>query len=418
MQALVDQGHADAALQLGDELWTKGNAQVEESDDDGDTAMEIAACLTTVMMALPQSSLSPSEQLLWVIDRTLDDEFCLLDSGAKLLQRRIYKQTHWREVAGSLEARLQALPRPVTAAFSTAYRRENLLNQLLDAYARAGRKNRIIPCLEDEADACCCYTRLVDTLLAAGQRDRARHWCIHGYARSFDDAPGIAWALQARLRKMAETGRQYDLVAAYRAQEFFDRPSSTMYRELREAAEQAKCWPAVRTMILEYLETGKHSACADPKGENSAWPLPVPEVEPPVSGKHGGFQRFPDLDMLIDVAIMEKRLDDVVTLHQRLRGTRRWSSETDNQVAQAVAGSHPDVALDIWQSIVDGLIKQVKPKAYEEAADYLRLMKEVYSRNHRLAEWHALLTGLRQKHKAKRRLIGELDGLSGRKIIE
>jgi len=37
---------------------------------------------------------------------------------------------------------------------------------------------------------------------------------------------------------------------------------------------------------------------------------------------------------------------------------------------------------------------------------------------YRLAEWHALLSGLRQKHKAKRRLLSELDSLSGRKISE
>ncbi len=417
LQALVDRGHADAALELGEELWTKGNAQVEQSDDDGETAMAIAACLETVMAALPQSSLSPAEQLLWIIDWTLEDEYCLLDSADKVLQRRIYKQAHWREVAGSLEARLQALPKPSTATFSTSYRRERLLTQLLDAYGRAGWKDRIIPCLEDEADACQCYTRLADTLLAAGERDRARHWCVHGYARTIDDTPGIASDLQERLRKMAQTGRQYDLVAAYRAQDFFDRPSSMSFSELRKASDKAKCWPAVRTAILEYLETGKHPARAGQKRGNTAWPLPVPEVERPAAKKRGGYQRFPDLDTLIDIAILEKRLDDTVALYQRLCGSKRWHSETDKTVAQAVANSHPDVALDIWRDIVNGLISQVKPKAYEAAAVYLRLMEKVYRRNHRLVEWQALLTGLRQQHKAKRRLIGELDALSGKKIV-
>ena len=43
--------------------------------------------------------------------------------------------------------------------------------------------------------------------------------------------------------------------------------------------------------------------------------------------------------------------------------------------------------LTIWKDIVNGLINQVKPKAYEEAALYLRFMKKVYTRNHRLEDW-------------------------------
>ena len=418
LRALADRGHADTVLQLGAELWTKGNAQIEQSDDEGETAMAIATCLETVLTALPQSSLSPPEQLLWVIDRTLEDEFSLLDSADKLLKRRGYTRAHWQEVAGTLETRLQAMSKPRTASFSDRYRRERLLDLLLDAYDRAGWKDRIIPRLEDEADACLCYARLVDVLSAAGEKDRARHWCIHGYVRTVDNAPGIASSLQERLRTMAQKERRHDLVAAYRAQDFFAQPSSTSYNELCKAAEKAKCWQAVRTAALHYLETGQQPASSNQKGKCSGWSLPAPEVEPPTIRKRGGHQRFPDLTTLIDVAITEKRIDDVANLYQRLRKTKRWGWETDNTVAQAVADTHPDLALGIWQDIVDGLIGQVKPKAYVEAAVYLRFMKKVYTRNNRLEDWRALLEGLRRKHKAKRRLMGVLDTLSKKKLVD
>ena len=83
-----------------------------------------------------------------------------------------------------------------------------------------------------------------------------------------------------------------------------------------------------------------------------------------------------------------------------------------------MADTHPDLALGIWQDIVDGLIGQVKPKAYVEAAVYLRFMKKVYTRNNRLEDWRALLEGLRRKHKAKRRLMGVLDTLSKKKLVD
>jgi len=417
LRALAGQGHADAVLQIGAELWTKGVAQVEQSDDEGETAMAIAACLETVLAALPQSSLAPPEQLLWVIDRALEDEYALLDSAEKLLERRGYTRAHWREVASALEARLEAMPKPRTTRFSFRYRRKRLLIVLLDACGRAGWKDRIVPRLEDEADTCQCYTRLADTLLAEGEKDRARHWCIHGYAHTVDDAPGIAAALQERLRKIAQKERRHDLVAAYRAQDFFDQPSSTSYSELRQTAEKVKCWPAVRAAALHYLDTGHRPVSKDRNGKGDGWPLPSPEVEPPTTKKRSGYRRFPDLETLIDVAIVEKRFDDVVDLYRRLRKTKRWTGETDKTVAQAVADTHADLALGIWQDIVEGLIGQVKPKAYEEAAVYLRLIKKVYTRDNRLDDWRGLLEELRRKHKAKRRLMGVLDTLSRKKLI-
>jgi len=418
LRALADRGHADTVLQLGAELWTRGNAQVEQSDDEGETAMAIASCLETVLTALPQSSLSPPEQLLWMIDRVLDDEYSLLDSADKHLMRRGYTRAHWHEVAGTLEKRLHAMPKPHTTSFSDRYRRERLLDRLLDAYGRAGWNDRIIPRLEDEADTCLCYARLVDVLSAAGEEDRARHWCIHGYVRALDNAPGIASSLQERLRTMAQKEQRHDLVATYRAQDFFARPSSTSYNELRKTARKAKCWQVVRTAALHYLETGQRPASSNQKDKYSDWPLPAPEVELPTTRTRADHQRFPDLATLIDIAISEKRIDDVVDLYQRLRKTRRWGWETDKTVAQAVADTHPDLALGIWQDIVDGLIGQVKPKAYVEAATYMRFMKKVYTQINRLDDWRGLLEELRGKHKAKRKLMEVLDTLAKKKLVD
>lgn len=82
-----------------------------------------------------------------------------------------------------------------------------------------------------------------------------------------------------------------------------------------------------------------------------------------------------------------------------------------------MADTHPDLALAIWKEIVDSLIAQVKPKAYDEAAVYLRLMKKVYTRNHRLDDWQELLNRLRTEHKPKR-LMEVLDTLSGKKLVD
>lgn len=418
LQALAGRGHADALMKLGEELWTRGNTQVEQSDDEGHAAQAIASCLAIVLTAVPKSSLPPHEQLLWVIDRMLEDEYALLEAGEAFLELPAFTPAHWRRVCETLETRLRAMPKPRTVDFSSTYHRERLLRRLLDGYARAEWKARIVPLLETEAHSSRCYLALVDALQANGDNDRARHWCIEGYKRTATDAAGIASALQERLRTIAQEEGRHDLAAAYRAKDFFALPSRSTYRELKKAATKAKCWPAVRDAVLDYLETGASPGTGGPQGSRDDWPLPATEIESPVPSRQRFKRLFPNLDTLIDIALMEKRLDDAVELYQRLRKTKRWGWETNKSVALAVADTHPDIALDIWREIVERLIAQVKPKAYEEAAGYLRRMEKVYARLRRQEEWRNLIDRLRREHKAKRRLMGVLDSLSGRKLVD
>ena len=130
-------------------------------------------------------------------------------------------------------------------------------------------------------------------------------------------------------------------------------------------------------------------------------------------------KRYPDRQTLIDIAISEKRFDDVVSLYQAVKKSARTSWHGSDKVAKAVAKTHPEVALEIWRGIVDRLIAEVKPKSYLEAGGFLRLMRKVYEAGDRPGEWQALLAELRQTHKAKRRLLEVLDSLSGasKKIV-
>ncbi len=418
-QALFDKGHADHLLELGDELWRLGTEQVEHSDDEGQTLGALSECLEIVLQAVPKSSLTRSGQLLWVIDRLLADEFSLLDSGKALLGIAVYGKADWQEVAAELAIRLGLMEKPRAANYSDTYRRTRLINQLIEAYRLGGEAEKILPLLEQEADVCQNYTQLVEQLLAAGDRDQARQWCIRGFTRTLKESPGIASSLQKRLREMAVTDKRDDLVAAYRAQDFFCHASLETYRELRKAAEKIGAWPVLKALAMHFLETGKRPDLPTPKGEGAAWPLPAPEVKFPQE-KGVGSRQYPDRQTLIDIAISEKRFDDVVCLYQAQKKTLRTSWHVGEKVAKAVAKTHPEVTLDIWRGIVDRLIAEVKPKAYVEAGSFLRLMHKIFEAGNRQAEWQALLAELRRTHKAKRRLLEVLDSLANprKKIIE
>lgn len=242
----------------------------------------VAACLEIVLRALPSTSLSRTEQLLWLVDHALDDEYDLLTGVDELLNGPLYGETEWSGLAGTLEARLGNMEPPKSGRFSETYRRERVMEWLCRAYRRSGRQEKVIPLHEREADRCRSYETLVNALLEAGERDRARQWCIRGFDRTIKDAPGIASALRKRLRQLAEEEGKLDLVVAYRAEDFFDQPSEKAYRKLRQAAEEIILWPEVRGGVLDYLQTGRRPA-TDGTGKNR-WPLPAIEVKTSASG--------------------------------------------------------------------------------------------------------------------------------------
>ena len=403
LRALLENGHADEVVKLGEHLWDRCQEQIEHSDDEGDTANGIGRCLDVALEALPLSGLTPIARAQWFLDRALDDDYEILGPADEFLEGLRLSRNQWREVADLLEARLGALPRS-----GRGIGRKKLTEWLTMAFEAAGQGDKIVPFLEKEVRHTQDYGRLVDVLMDAGQVAKARQYCIEGFGKTCGESPGIASGLHSRLRVLAVSSGMPELAAAYLADNFFHQPSIAGFKEVREAAEKLECWEEVRACLLEYLRTGKRPD-ASVMDTAPAWPLPSPEVSWPPSGKGHWRTQFPLFSLLINIAILENRLDDAVRLNAERPRDQYSSMDIDLTVAQAVSVSHPQVALDVWQRKVESLIAQVKPKAYETAAGYLLQMRKVYQTTKRMNEWKALLADLRARHKPKRRLMEELD---------
>lgn len=416
LAALLKEGHADTVVELGRELWKRGNEQVEQSHDEGDTAWEIGKCMVTVFQAVTASALSCPEQLLWMIDIILEDEFSICDSCERFIRNKVYKKEDWFNVSRNLQERLKTMPKPKGDNFSLRYQRERVMNWLIDALKRSDQDEEVLRLLEKEAHATQCYERIADIYFQIGDHEKAREWCITGFQETVKDAPGIASGLQKRLRKFAEREENMDLAAAYRAQDFFDQPGILHYIELKTTTDKIDCWPTVRALVINFLKNGQRPDLSTMKGKKQAWPLPSPEVAEKPDNRIR--RKYPDLDTLIDIAIYEKRNDDVVQLYQAEQKTCQWGIGKGEEVAKAVVNTHPDLSLAIWRKIAEEQIGRVKPSAYEEAAIYLRKMHKVYKKEKRLQEWQDLISAIRTEHKAKRRLQEVLDSLENRRIID
>jgi uncharacterized Zn finger protein len=405
---LLERGHADAVVRLGEHLLEAGISQVEQSDDEGETAAEISACLAVVFQALPASSLQPDEQLTWAIDALLRDPYDLCD-GAQAVLELPYPPVAWSMVADNLLSRLTGVP-PAAGDFTHEYRRGRMTDYAILALEAAGRDEEIIPLCVREAEAGSGYQRVVQRLLAAGRGAEAEQWARTGIAATAGQYPGIASALRELLCAVRGEAGDWAMVAALRAEAFFATPSLPALRAMEAAAAQAGVGSAVRASALYYLENGQlPQRVARSAGETNipAWPLPETGISP-IEQRYQ--LQFPQLGILIDLAISEGQPAEVLRWYDR-RGQARYVWINADAVANAVAGAYPERAAGIWQELAEARIAQTKPAAYDEAALYLRELRRVWTEHGKAAEWRSYVEGLRVANKRKRRLIETLDAL-------
>ena len=411
LEALLAKGHADGVVSLGKLLLDTGIRQVEQSNDDGETGEEIASCMEVVFRALPFSSMTPVKQMLWAVDAGLKDgyDFC---RGADIFWKTNQKKSDWNSLAEELLNRLKLPPSKAGEDdFSRKYRRDQLSNCIIEALDKAGRKEEIIPLCEQEAEITGSYPRLVKLLKESRRYKDAEVWVHKGIEATRGKWPGLAAELRSILREIREKEGDWLKVAASRAEDFFCDPRLETYRELQKAAEKAKVWPAVKTAAMAYLESGQ-----DPEKTNS-WPLPKSEAKTTHATRP---RSFPATEALIDIAIAEKRFEDVIHWYDRREPRKAFwagSAYREDHIASSIAERFPERAVGIWKKIAENEIALTKPSAYETGAVYLRKAQIWMQKMGKTAEWQQYLAGLRKINERKRRFVQILDRLEQRPIL-
>jgi len=409
LEGLLKAGHADEVLTLGRELVTNATRQVEESHDEGQTAMEVAACMPVIAEALDRSSLDAADKLNWALDAVLEDQFEVCQAFAEYLQRR-HPKTAWRALADKLLAQLRSSKQTKDADdFSRNFDRDRLSDWAIHALERAARKEEIIPLCEDEARRTSSYDRLVKRLVAARRFEDAENWIQEGIRVTGKKWPGIAAGLRDKLREIRTFEKNWPAVAAMLVEEFVRRPSRQAFTECKKSCGKAKVWPKVRESLLHYLEKGELP------WKQKGWPLPKSSLDLPDADQR---KRFPMVDDLINIAIFEKKPDQVLRWYdQRHKERFGWYGVDEDAIATAVQAHAPNRAVAIWKNKAERLIPQVKPSAYQEAAKYLRKAAKVMRQEKKLTEWERYLKELRETHMRKSRLIEILDGLDEKPIV-
>jgi len=213
---LLNAGHADEVLKLGEFLFKKGTEQVGRSNDDGATAMEIENCLKVVFQALSTCAIPDVDKMEKAINFNLNDQYGLC-SDIDLFWKKTFDQTSWSNLADRLLKRLQDIPLPKNKEyFHDKFTRDMLVDHIMEALQKAGREKEIIPLCMTEAENTDNYPRIVRLFVEAGRTKEAEIWIRKGYNATQDRLPGIASDLIHEMEKIKLKSKDWAYVAPLR----------------------------------------------------------------------------------------------------------------------------------------------------------------------------------------------------------
>lgn len=410
LKLLLDGGYYDELVGMGQQLLKNGKRLVEESHDEGELGGQVQECMEVILSALPHSSLSKGEGLIWLVEIDLLSDYDLVDFDEKLenfWDEKEEKPTSedWKVLAKHLQ---RQLGKDTGRDFSSKYRRDQLSNWLREALENSGQKAEVLRLLEEEAVKTQSYTRLVEELVRRKKFAEADLWIKRGIEVTEKDAPGYASQLRGWWRELREKENDYLQITALSSEDFFLSPSLASFQKLRDDAERAELWQKIEPLARAYLESGKRPNQKE---------LGLPELDlPPQREKRWGTPPF--LNVLLDLALAEKKPDEVLHWYDLSNKSRtgygwgRYDEHGHDRIAEAVKQSHPERAVQIWQSVAENLIAQTSVTNYQIAAQYLRKLKPLMGE-----AWRTYLAKLREENKRKPRCVEILDGLVGRSIL-
>jgi len=425
LRALLDYGHAEAVVQLGEELMQRGIDQIEQSDDEGETVDAIGACMEIVYEALLQSERSEEDKIIYAIDMLLDYEYGICDDFAQV-QDRHWKNAAWSAAADRLRKRLADYP--VASGdrdeWIKDYRRERLSDWLVVALDNAGRAGEATELCVGEACISSSYTRAVRRLIEVGDEDHAAALATEGLHALSPRYAGIVRELQDLLCEIAEKKKDWMLPAAVAADRFFNRPSLNSYHELVLAAKKTEHAKIIQKEAFAFLESGIRPDMGP--GASSSWQLPkVPQ--PSGQADKGQSERCsPHFDVLIELAMDENRPNDVLIWFDRMESARHpvkcqshgRAFRDAAKVARAVEDTHPERAIEIYARLANKIAAETNPKTYHQAGAYLKQIKLLLKKSGRADDWATMIGEFRTTNRRKRRLMEVIDGIEGQPIIK
>ncbi|HEX9066260.1 MAG TPA: hypothetical protein VF843_14220 [Streptosporangiaceae bacterium] len=227
------------------------------------------------------------------------------------------------------------------------------------------------------------YLRITAELDMAGRPADALAWAERGLRKASRPDADLARYVAERYCEQGRTAQAETVLQAW----FETDRTAAGYRQLRELAEDAGCWPAVRPWALDLLRAqARHGGQpGQPRQPHQAGPA---SREPAI----------------IDALIGDGDIDGAWTEARSGASERQWLA-----LADLAAPERPAEALAVYRRQIEATRKRTGEVWYERLARLLEAARDCSERLGNLAEFETYLRALRDDQKRKPRLIRVLD---------
>ena len=407
MDKLLDMEAFESVVQVGEVLWDNVEI-IAEADEEDDFNWIFSDCMETAMEACLQSSLSSGEKLVWLVNRLMEDHYCLLGDCDRLLEESGFTREDWSFAAKAIKELVKALlAQDARGAGSSHGKESELIEWLCKAMENAG-EGGLEEALEHVAQATGKYTGLIAYYEKQGDWKKTVNCIVNSLNEHMKTPGATAWSLFSKLIAMAEDQGDLQQVVALAVEKFCFRPDLEGYQDIRKISEKLNIWPSVRKGLTEILNTGERPESLYQKEKSG--PLPEPWIKLP---KNKNWKvTFPYYALLIQAAAQDERFDDAVQEYRRCaKQGNEDCTESGLFLAEVLEDSHPEFVIEILQTQVVRCIEQKKKKAYLMASKYLEKIKIAYGRLAKENEWRAYHQQLLKDNRRRPKMVQILEKL-------
>lgn len=380
--ALIEDGHAQTAVELAHYALKRGIAAYQRIDDSGggfgDLLRRIAGLHLKACRAAPPDPAAFGKQLFEL--QMLDDwglvgfsDYAPFLGEAGLRAVRALAEKEWKNVPVRGPADNESRPR-------TSYYR---ITSIMEALARAANDTDALVAIKSrDLSVPYHYLEIAEILAAAGRRDPALDWAERGH-RAFPARPDSR-LVEFLADEYARRDR-HDEAIALAWDHFLHRPMLDAYRHLHKIAQRADAWNPWRTKALTWLREDFLKA---QKRDRNRW-----------SSTPGGHS------LLVEIFLWENDSDAALAEAKAGGCTESlWF-----KIARARERDHPADAAEIYRARLDDIVDRKNNDAYDEAAALVNKIRDLMQRTTQEKEFADWIETVRIKHKAKRNFMQRLE---------
>lgn len=226
------------------------------------------------------------------------------------------------------------------------------------------------------------YLEIAQIYEKAGNRQQAIEWAQNGIANfpKFQDSRVKDFLAELYVKE----DRKLDALRLM-WENYGQKPEVETYEALKIYADLVNDWPSYRDKAMGFLRDGIESE----KDRKTMMGEPI--------RSHN--------EAFIKILLWEK--NDDAAWDAAVRGGC-WAHVWET-LAEARLKSHPLDAVYAYSRIVDSILLKANKPAYRNAAAYIKDIRGIMAQNRKEAEYAAYISGLREKHRAKKTFIELLD---------